>query len=173
MVIGGGGEDGAGSELGLVDPSTPPPSEPLEWTPYSFIDSVDANACDNGDRYIRFDEGYGLFVGVALCSATRYKIYLGASAEGVFHEIGDYAGHGQDHCELVNAAFTIPDEDDITSGGCTSCQTSAEAGEWYLNPVGSQGYSRANHGQPFSFESVWPEYNLYTVSWYECGVAIP
>jgi hypothetical protein len=29
-------------------------------------------------------------------------------------------GHGQDHCELVNPAFTIPNED-ITSGGCTSC----------------------------------------------------
>jgi len=110
-------------------------------------------------------------VGVSLCSSGRYKIFLGESLDGVFYQIGDYAGHGQDHCELVNPGFTIPDEDDITSG-CADCATSAETSS-YQNPVGTEGYSRGYFGEDFAFESVWPEYNLYTVAWYECGVSVP
>lgn len=175
VVVTGGGDEGSTEDPG--GETAPPVEVPTtpgyeEWTAYSFADDVENSPCE-GDRYIRFDEGYGLYVGVALCSSTRYKIYLGASPDGVFQQIGDFAGHGQDHCELVNPAFAIPNEDDITSGGCGACQTSVEGGEWYMNPVGTQGYSRATFGAPFEFVSAWPEYNLYTASWYECGVAIP
>jgi hypothetical protein len=107
-------------------------------------------------------------VGVILCSDTRYKILLSTSRDEVFYPIGDYAGHGQDHCELVNPDFTIPNEDDITSGGCDSCATGN-----LVNPAGATGWSRASFGDAFQFEAVWPEFNLYTSSWYECGVSIP
>ncbi|WP_050430751.1 hypothetical protein [Chondromyces crocatus] len=149
-----------------------PPSPGVDWTPASFVDTGVSTPC-TGERYVRFDQGYGLYVGVALCSPTRYKIFLGEALDGVFHQIGDYAGHGQDHCELVNPGFTIPNEDDIRSGGCMDCATSVEAGSLYENPAGSEGWSRATFGGSFTFEPVWPEYNLYTVAWYECGVAIP
>ncbi len=174
VVIGGGEEDLPKDPGGMTAPPVVLPTTPeyKDWTGHNFISDVQDNPCD-GDRYIRFNEAYGLYVGVALCSSTRYKIYLGPSPDGVFQQIGDYAGHGQDHCELVNPAFEIPNEDEITSGGCTACQTSVEGGEWYLNPVGTQGYSRATFGAPFEFVPDWPEYNLYTASWYECGVAIP
>jgi hypothetical protein len=174
VVIGGGSQDTPEDSGGVTAPSVVLPTTPEyeDWTAHKFNDDVKNSPCD-GDRYVRFDEGYGLYVGVALCSPTRYKIFLGASPDGVFQQIGDFAGHGQDHCELVNPTFAIPDEDDIKSGGCAACQTSVEGGEWYLNPTGTQGYSRATFGDPFEFVPVWPEYNLYTASWYECGVAIP
>jgi hypothetical protein len=50
-----------------------------------------------------------------------YKLHLSATRDGSVLEIADDAGYGQDHCELVNPAFTIPDEDDIQSGGSTDC----------------------------------------------------
>jgi hypothetical protein len=147
-----------------------PPPGPASWEPHPFADAGADTPC-TGDRYVRFHEGYGKYVGVSLCSAGRYKIFLGESLDGLFYQVGDYAGHGQDHCELVNPGFTIPDEDDITSG-CAGCATSAET-SWYQNPVGTEGYSRGYFGEGFAFEPVWPEYNLYTVAWYECGVSVP
>jgi hypothetical protein len=119
---------------------------------------------------VKYLPTYGKWVGVSLCSASRYKIFLGDDPQGVFYEIGDYAGHGQDHCELVNPSFRIPNEDDITSGGCSSC--SIDSAHVFQPPVGSQGWSRARFGDPFRFESSWPQYNLYTAQWYECGVDI-
>ena len=148
-----------------------PDPQPDGWVPNAFTDAGADTPCD-GDRFVRYDEGYGLFVGVSLCSATRYKIFLGESADGIFYQIGDYAGHGQDHCELVSPSFTIPNEDDMTSGGCVDCATSADT-DWYQNPVGTQGYSRGSYGDSFQFEPTWPQYNLYTVGWYECGISIP
>lgn len=99
---------------------------------------------------------------------ARYKIYLGESLNSTFHEIGDFAGHGRDHCELVNPKFTIPNEDDITSGGCKDCEV--KMGPWESRgsvPV----YTRGRYGEPFKLQT-WPKNNLYTSIWYECGVAI-
>jgi hypothetical protein len=117
---------------------------------------------------VSYDTHYAKWVGVELCSATQYKIYLGETKEGTFHEIGDFAGDGQDHCELVNPGFTIPNEDDITSGGCTSCASNMT----WDNPGPVPVYSRLRFGDPFLL-GTWPEYNLYTSRWYRCGVSIP
>jgi hypothetical protein len=72
----------------------------------------------------------------------------------------------------VNPAFTIPNEDDITSGGCTACALGP-----YSNPGNTQpgppGYSRARFGDQFLFQPSWPMFNLYTPGWYECGIALP
>jgi hypothetical protein len=124
-------------------------------------------AC-TGDRYVRYDEHYGLFVGAILCGDARhYKLYLSDAVATPFLEISDFAGHGQDHCELVNPAFTIPNEDDITSGGCTECSVGQ-----VVDINGIPTYARANFGQ--SFERVTArEWADLTNPVYACGVAIP
>ena len=126
--------------------------------------------CD-GARYVRYSPQYEKWIGVSLCSATRYKIFLGENLNDTFYEIGDYAGHGQDHCELVNPQFRIPNEDDITSGGCSSC--AIDSAHVFDPPVGSQGWSRASFGGQFTFVPSWPAFSLYTAQWYECGVEFP
>jgi hypothetical protein len=82
-------------------------------------------------------------------------------------EIADFAGHGQDHCELVNPQFTMSDEDDITSGGCTSCTV----GE-LVDIDGVPVYARARFGEPFQRVQAryWAD---LTTTFYSCGVAIP
>ena len=124
-------------------------------------------AC-TGQRYVRFDEKYGLFVGAVLCGDPKhYKLYLSDSVTRPFLEVADFAGHGQDHCELVNPAFTLPNEDDITSGGCADCA---------VGPVvdinGVPVYARANFGEPFQRVTAryWAD---LTNPVYSCGVAIP
>ncbi len=165
------GECGPSTEPMPPPPSTPP-SAPYEWSAFPFADSHVSSTSCNGARYVRFDERYQLFVGVSLCSATRYEIYLSATRDGTFLPVGDYAGNGQDHCELIDPAFRIPNEDEITSGGCTACDLDNFA-FWEAVPTGAMGYSRARFGEPFQLESSWPEYNLYSATWYECGVAVP
>jgi hypothetical protein len=140
---------------------------PAGFTPFAFnADAVDTPCA--GERYVKYDTKYAKWVGVILCSPTKYKIFLADAQAMPFHQIGDFAGNGQDHCELVNTAFTLPNEDDITSGGCATCALGT-----MVNPVGTQGYSRAKLGEPFQDQPTWPMYNLYSVTWYTCGVSIP
>lgn len=70
----------------------------------------------------------------------------------------------------MNPAFTIPDEDDITSGGCPSCNVVMAGWE---RPGDVPVYARARFGDAFEHLASWPQYNLYTSSSYECGVSIP
>jgi hypothetical protein len=156
--------------LMLCVPTTPD-STSSGWRRYPFASPESVETPCTGDRFIKYSMTYSKWVGVSLCSATRYKIFLGDDPSSSFYEIGDYAGHGQDHCELVNPAFRIPNEDDVTSGGCVTCDIDSE--HVFEPPVGSQGWSRAVFGEPFEFEASWPEFNLYTAHWYECGVRIP
>ena len=121
-----------------------------------------------GQRFIRRDDRYGVWVGAILCgSPASYKLYMSATRDAPFLEIADYAGHGQDHCELVNAAFTIPDEDDIQSGGCTDCSVGP-----LVDPIGVPVYARATFGEPFDrvISRTWAD---LTTTVYSCGVAIP
>lgn len=87
--------------------------------------------------------------------------------DDAFLDIADFAGHGQDHCELVDPAFTIPDEDDITSGGCTSCSVGD-----LIDLEGPPVYARARFGEPFErvTSTFWAD---LTTNVYSCGVAIP
>ena len=66
-------------------------------------------------------------------------------AAGSRWPIADYAGHGQDHCELVNPVSTLPNEDDITSSGCASCSTGP-----LFDFIGVPVYVRAVIGEPFA-----------------------
>jgi len=121
-----------------------------------------------GARFVRYDAHYNVWVGAILCGApNRYKLYMSAARDQNFLEIADYAGHGQDHCELVNPAFTIPNEDDITSGGCADCAVGP-----LVDVIGVPVYARARFGDPFQRvrSRYWAD---LTTTYYSCGVAIP
>ena len=156
----GGSEDGDGQCRG--DP-------PGAWEAYDFSYHPAPTSC-TAERYVRLMPGYELWVGAILCDSEQYKLFLAEEKTGTFYQIGDFAGHGQDHCELVNADFTIPNEDDITSGGCTTCEV---GGIVSSNTSLGPGWSRPHFGDCFTFHPEWPEHNLHSTQWYRCGVSIP
>jgi len=136
------------------------------WEKASFM-TLTPPSC-TGERYLRRDDHYGVWVGAILCSGTnQYKLYMGATRTDRFLEVADFAGHGQDHCELANRSFKIPDEDDITSGGCTTCAVGQ-----LVDVDGPPVYARANFGQPFQRvqSRYWAD---LTTTFYSCGVSIP
>lgn len=127
----------------------------------------DELSCD-GDQYVSYLEGHGLYLGVQLCGEpTTYRLYLAAEAGGPFVPATDTAGHGQDQCELLNPSFTIPNDDDITSGGCWNCQTSQN-----LPIEGQAVFDRDGAGQcfvPVAVTGTWS----YQTSRLSCGVSVP
>jgi hypothetical protein len=145
-----------------IDAGVPPPSlcgragataDPRDvcWAPATI--PVDAG-CAAAGAYKRFDPAQGLWVGVVECSSpTGFRIFLSDPAFGDWRPATDGAGHGQDHCELVDPAFRIPDEDDITSGGCASCTAGGLV--FSRGPV----YARHRFGECFTEETAvmdWP-----------------
>lgn len=134
------------------------------WQPQDFR-PVGVASCF-GPSYVKFDARYELWIGAIEC-VDGYRLYGAADREGTYYELTDTAGHGQDHCELVNPDFTIPNEDDITSGGCSECSIGD-----LLDPSGLPVYSRANFGEPFQLvtASFWGELNA---TYLNCGVRIP
>lgn len=142
---------------------------PTAWEAFDFTYQPAQTPCA-GERYVRYMDEYGLWVGAVLCTPVRYKLFLSPSKIGTFHQIGDFAGNGQDHCEIVNDAFTIPNEDDVQSGGCAACAVGPII---WSDPGLGPGFSRATFGTCFTFEPQWPQFNLHSTQWYECGVSIP
>jgi len=129
---------------------------------------------------VTFNEAYKMWVGAELCTASSYKLYLGASKGGVFYPISDGGGHGQDHCELVNPTFTLPNDDDITSGTCKDC--SVDPYPLWTWPGAKGNYTRSHTDEPFTFEASWLRWEVpngqpmtphMTSRVYECGVSIP
>jgi cysteine-rich repeat protein len=137
------------------------------WQGYNFVADDVLTSC-TGARFVRYDENYNAYVGVSLCSAEQYKIFMSDSLDGTFHQLGDWAGGGQDHCELLNPNFTIPNEDDITSG-CSECSIS-DFQMWDNAPLGTTGYVRGYFGEPFELTTNW-EGSMHTAEWYQCGVS--
>ena len=154
-------------------PDGGPPSDSFAWQALELeIDNPKQvySACAGGKTYVRPAQSYNVWVGVELCGSTRYKIYLSFSQTGPYHEIADLAGHGQDHCELVNPRFTIANEDQITSGQCKTCDLDGSTGN-NARGRGESAFLRSRYGELFTY-AVWPN-NAYTAAWYECGVSIP
>jgi hypothetical protein len=111
-----------------------------------FIDtfwSADEMNCD-GASYRRFDARYGLWVGLVSCG-SGYRFFLSETADGPYLPAADGGGHGQDLCELVDPTFSIPNEDDITSGGCTDCAISRN-----YSFIAGEVFGRTAFGQPFA-----------------------
>ncbi|PTL75159.1 hypothetical protein DAT35_56195 [Vitiosangium sp. GDMCC 1.1324] len=136
-----------------------------EWRTYTFKTYGSVRYC-SGDRYVRYVPKYNKWVGAELCESNRYKLYMSSSETGTYYEIADYAGHGQDHCELVNSQFTLPNEDDITSGGCTTCALGN-----LLDPIGVPVYARGYFGEAFNLVTSVDWGDLTTDS-YRCGISI-
>ena len=147
----------------------PAGAPPTAWEAFPFTSYAATTPCA-GARYVRYMDEYGLWVGAVLCTPVRYKLFLGTTKDGTFYQMGDYAGNGQDHCEMVNDAFTIPNEDDVQSGGCAA---GAVGPLIFSDPGLGPVFSRATSGTCFEYEPAWPQFNLYSVEWYECGVSIP
>jgi hypothetical protein len=139
---------------------------PRDWSPGSFT-TVDPATC-TGEQFVRYDAHYGAWVGAILCgSPEEYKLYMSLKRDAAFLQLADFAGHGQDHCELVNPGFTLPDEDNIRSGGCATCALGD-----LIDVIGTPVFARARFGEPFTrvTSRVWAD---LTTDVYACGVAIP
>lgn len=129
-----------------------------------FDRPADAASCD-GPRFVAMNERYGLLVGVEECEGGA-RFYLADPATRRFLPATDTAGHGQDLCELVDPSFRIPNEDDITSGGCTECSIGRNV------PLeGVAAYSRSTFGQAFELverTSTWS----WQVGLVHCGLRL-
>jgi hypothetical protein len=147
------------------DPNDPLPPSEFKWSASDFLTYDGVSYCD-GKRFTRFDDRYQLWVGAEVCDAGLYKLYLSDSEDGTYYEIADYGGHGQDHCELVNASFALPNEDDITSGGCSGCAVGD-----VIDLIDVPVYARGSLGEPFEFV-ISRDWADLTTDWYRCGVTI-
>ena len=104
--------------------------------------SADEMNCD-GASYRRFDARYGLWVGLVSCG-SGYRFFLSETADGTYLPAADGGGAGEDFCELVDPSFSLPNEDDITSGGCTDCTKSRN-----YSFIAGEVFGRTTFGEPF------------------------
>jgi len=134
------------------------------WREQSFSAPEDGLSC-KGRQYVAWNERYQKYVGVTTCdSPDELRFYMSEGEDGPFLPVTDTAGHGQDNCELVNPSFTLPDSDDIRSGGCATCDTGRNLplefrDTWTRSDVG-EPFTRARSGE-------WS----YQTSRIRCGVA--
>nr|XP_022294864.1 uncharacterized protein LOC111104979 [Crassostrea virginica] len=127
------------------------------WYQFNFAYDTAFNGCPDGDRFVRRTKySSAPFVGVVLCSPTRYKILLGASLTGTFLNVGDGVGQGEDLCELV--------------GGL---EINAYLPWDNTNAPEMTGYARRNWGEEFQLQPIAGGTGWKCKPWYECGVQIP
>jgi hypothetical protein len=120
------------------------PNEDYFWMTQSFDFPKDELSC-NGKQLVQFNSRYKVYVGLTFCNERDvFRAYMSPSRNGTFLPITDTAGYGQDHCELVNKNFELPNADDVKSGKCASCSTSRNL---FLENVDT--WSRSNIGTPF------------------------
>lgn len=124
-----------------------------------------------GITRVVFNARYSKYIKLVHCSEARYDMFMGESASGPFYKIGDTGGHGQDHCELLNESFTIPHEDDVTSGTCKKCAV-GHAGSVGKLPAqwGTKIYHRSRFGESFTFADAL-HWSIHTSCWYQCDVS--
>lgn len=68
-----------------------------DWEREDFKTETPAECA--GDRFVRFDQNYGVWIGAISCdSADTYKLYMSERRDGTFLDIADFSGYGQDHC---------------------------------------------------------------------------
>jgi hypothetical protein len=160
----------------VVEPPPPPPSSEQVITTDDDDDDDDCGFVAStfsfprdelscaGDQLVKFDDRYGLTVGVVLCGdRDAMRVYL--SNDGTtFFPAADTGGHGQDHCELINPDFTsLPDEDDITSGGCDACSDGRS-----FSLEGMSVWVRARLGQQFQLVASAPVWS-HRAAILKCG----
>lgn len=128
------------------------------WIEFNFTHHSTQNACHN-KQYVKRNHisqnGLGAYVGVQLCSPTRYKLFLGNSLDEDFLDIGDQYGHGQDHCQFI--------------GG--QSENGVIVDTKFPSAMGEKAFMRKQwddkpHIGYLSFMTPTP-------SWYECGISLP
>ncbi|XP_060689659.1 target of Nesh-SH3-like isoform X16 [Hemiscyllium ocellatum] len=130
------------------------PGKDAIWTQYSF--KFDSYSECQGKQFVKRTR-YRKFVGIILCNSLRYKIYLSNSLSGIFYNIGDLSGHGEDHCQFVDSFLD------------------GRTGEHLLPeqlPI-RQGFYRSVRQEPVMFGTIGGRTHINYVHWYECGIAIP
>ncbi|GCB68045.1 hypothetical protein scyTo_0015188 [Scyliorhinus torazame] len=148
------------TELSFVTESADPsvseyvPGKDAIWTQYSF--KFDSYSECQGKRFVKRTR-YRKFVGIILCNSLRYKIYLSNSLSGIFYNIGDLSGYGEDHCQFVDSFLD----------GRTGEQLLPEQ-----LPI-RQGFYRSVRQEPVMFGTIGGRTHINYVHWYECGIAIP
>ncbi|XP_042189967.1 target of Nesh-SH3 [Callorhinchus milii] len=130
------------------------PGKAAIWSPYRF--KFDSFSECQGKQYVK-RTWYRKFVGIILCNSLRYKIYLSDKLSGVFYNIGDLSGHGEDHCQFVDSFL-----DGRTGHHLLSAQL----------PV-RPGFYRSLRQEPVMFGTIGGHTHISYVHWYECGIAIP
>jgi len=132
-----------------------------EWTAITFEYDDSYTSC-HGDQYVKLS-GYpiGKYVGVVLCSSTRYKIFLSDDLDDTFLNIGDSSGHGQDHCEFIGSARPATNIDNN-----------------FWNSPSNRGYYRSNWNDTPQIGNIgggtgsnWT--GKFYGRWIECGISIP
>ncbi|XP_078607396.1 uncharacterized protein LOC144879639 [Branchiostoma floridae x Branchiostoma japonicum] len=131
------------------------------WTEYNFTYEDNWNAC-HGKQYVKLNNHWniGKYVGVVLCSPTRYKIFLSEKLGDMFRNIADLYGAGEDHCQFLGA---YDDATDIDHDVWDSPST--------------EGYYRGHYGEDLQYGRIGGQGDDWTgrkyPKWYECGVSIP
>lgn len=124
----------------------------------------------SGKAQVLHNSKYNKWIKLVLCSPSRYDIFMGEAQSGPFYKVGDTAGGGEDHCELVNPSFTMTNSDGIRSGNCPTCWLqgagSVSGIPWLW---GTPMYWRDYLGEPFNFGPANHQ-GIHTACWYECGV---
>jgi PKD repeat protein len=143
------------------------PAAVASWTPTNFSVGGTRSASCTGPTLTGFSERYGVWVGAQLCgSSNTYKLYMSTAQNGTYYQIVDYGGHGQDHCELINPSFTIPNDDDITSGTCKNCAVGG-----LVDVQNETVFVRSRIGEPFT-QATAAFWGDLTTDTYTCGVPV-
>jgi len=133
------------------------------WQESSFNSPQDELSCD-GRQLVQYNQKYEVYVGLTLCNSDdQFRVYMSDSKNGPYLPVTDTGGHGQDHCELVNAEFSLPNSDNINSGGCSTCSTSRNLPLEYV-----ETWARSGMGNQFMLveSGRWS----YQTSKLQCGV---
>ncbi|XP_077997970.1 uncharacterized protein LOC144451072 isoform X2 [Glandiceps talaboti] len=132
-----------------------------EWRSYRFQYDNSWTDC-YGDQYVkRTTYDVGRYVGVVLCSPTKYKIFLADELSEEFLNIGDRSGSGQDHCEFIGARG----EGNVRTTGVFDAPLvpGYYRSEWGEEPI----YGFVGGGVLLTWTNTFPPKT------YECGVSIP
>ncbi|XP_064632163.1 uncharacterized protein LOC135490709 isoform X2 [Lineus longissimus] len=129
------------------------------WVRYNFSAPSTWNDCAGGAKYVRkTNYSEGRFLGVELCSPTKYKLFLSNDLTSEYKHIADGAGIGDDHCEFIG-------------GEAENARASKEGAE---NAPSAMGFRRSSWGQaPVSGQIGRANGHWYYPKSYICGVTVP
>ncbi|XP_064632439.1 uncharacterized protein LOC135490828 isoform X2 [Lineus longissimus] len=135
------------------------------WVEYNFTAPSTWNDCAGGAKYVKKNHyDTGLFLGVELCTATEYKLFLSNNFTSEYKHIADVGGHGADHCEMMAAPGVVQESDMWAS--YQDIFTSPMIKGFYRYNVGDNPSYADIGARPVSTSKLYPKS-------YKCGIAVP